>query len=235
LENIEYVWVTLDGDELKESKTVDAAYVYMDEDGNQLSYSDITSDYDTVSVTLPVMLKKEVALSVTPVYGSGATAENTIITIEPETIMIYGDPEIVEGINKISLATIDITDFSVSYEYTYPITLDNDVQNLTGLTKATVSIETGGLETSKFDCTNLSFINLPDRYTAEILTESIEVTVRAVENVLSEITSDSLRAVADLSGIASKGDVSVPVKIYVVGFTDAGAIGDYTITINIKE
>ncbi|HBD86485.1 MAG TPA: hypothetical protein DC001_03575 [Clostridiales bacterium] len=52
--------------------------------------------------------------------------------------------------------------------------------------------------------------------------------------MLDEITSANLRAVADLSGYASKGDVSVPVKIYVGGYSDAGAVGDYQVTVHIK-
>lgn len=234
LENIAYVWATIGGDEISKTKTADVAFTYMDADGNELDYTDITPDYDTVTVTLQINMKKDVPLRVNLVEGAGATEDNTIVTIEPSTITISGDSAIVDGINKIVLATIDLTDFSATYEETYPIVLDNDVVNVTGTTEATVQVRIVGLQTAKFSVTNLSCINIPEGFTADMLTKSLEVTVRATEAVLSKITSDNLRAVADLTGYASTGDVSVPVKIYVDGYSDAGAIGEYPATVNIK-
>ncbi len=234
LEHIEYVWVTLGGDNVSKTKTAEVTFTYMDKDGNQLDYTDITADYDKVSVTLPIKLKKDVPLSVALVEGSGATKDNTIITIEPAIITIQGEAALVEGINKIVLETIDLTDFSDTLEGAYPIVLDNEVQNVTGITEAKVKVEIVGLKTKKLTVRNMSYINLPEGYTAEILTESHEVIIRAPEDVLDEITSANLRAVADLSGYASKGDVSVPVKIYVGGYSDAGAVGDYQVTVHIK-
>ncbi|NCB50980.1 MAG: hypothetical protein EOM54_03725 [Clostridia bacterium] len=236
LSNIEYVWATIGGEEVKSSRTVDVSFTYMDSDDNQLNYDDITHDYDSVSVTLPISLKKEVPLSVSLIQGAGATDSNTIVTVEPSTLTISGDPAIVEGINKILVATIDLTDFPNSLSESYPIVLDNEVQNVTGITEAAVTVKIIGLQTKKLSVENLSCINVAEGYTAEILTESLEVTIRAAEDVLSEITTDNLRAVADLTDISSTGDVSVPVKIYINGFPDAGAIGEgeYKITVNIK-
>lgn len=234
LNNIESVWVTISGEEVASSKTADVNFTYMDANENQLDYEDITHDYDTVTVTLPISLKKDVSLSVSLIEGAGATESNTIITVEPSTLTISGDPAIVEGINKILVATIDLTDFSNTLEETYPIVLDNEVQNVTGTTEAKVTVEIVGLKTKKLSIENLSCINVPEGFTAEILTESLEVTIRAAENILSEITSDNLRAVADLTDTASTGDVSVAVKVYVDGFPEAGAIGENKITVNIK-
>jgi YbbR domain-containing protein len=234
LENIAYVWATIGGDSVTETKTADVPFTYMDADGKQLDYTDITPDYDTVTVTVPISMEKEVSLSVDILEGAGATSENTIVTIEPATVMISGDSTIVEGINKIVLTTIDLTDFASTYEETYPIILDNDVQNVTGTAEAKVKIEIVGLETKKMAVTNISLINVPSGYSAELLTQSLEATIRASSDVLSKIKSNNLRAVADLSQIVSTGDVSVPVKIYIDGYSDAGAVGDYKVTVNIK-
>jgi YbbR domain-containing protein len=234
LENIAYVWATIGGDNVTETKTADVPFTYMDADGKQLDYTDITPDYDTVTVTVPISLEKEVSLSIDILEGAGATSENTIVTIEPATVMISGDSTIVEGINKIVLTTIDLTDFASTYEETYPIILDNDVQNVTGTAEAKVKIEIVGLETKKMAVTNISLINVPSGYSAELLTQSLEATIRASSDVLSKIKSNNLRAVADLSQIVSTGDVSVPVKIYIDGYSDAGAVGDYKVTVNIK-
>ncbi|MEG2214012.1 MAG: CdaR family protein [Oscillospiraceae bacterium] len=234
LAKIDHVWATIGGDELTKSKTADVSYTLVDANDKTLEYTDISGDYDTVRVTLPISVKKGIPLTVNLIEGAGATLDNCVVTIEPASIVIAGDSAIVDGINKLVLATIDLTDFSASSEETYTIQIPNDVQNITGITEAKVKIEIVGLTTKKLLVSNLSFINLPKGYSAEILTRNIEVTVRASADVLKKIKADNLRAVADLTDIATMGDVTVPVKIYVDGFTNAGAVGDCTMTLHIK-
>ena len=67
-----------------------------------------------------------------------------------------------------------------------------------------------------------------------MLTRSIEVTVRGTAAELDKLKNVSLSAVADLSAIATTGDVSVAAKIHIAGTATAGAIGDYKMTVNIK-
>lgn len=234
LKNIDHVWATIGGDNVTATKTADVNYELRDKDENTLEYDDVTGDYDTVRVTLPVSVTKEVPLTVSLLEGAGATQENCIISVEPSTITISGDASIINSINKIPIATIDLTDFADSYEQSYPIILDNDVQNVTGETEARVTVEIVGLETRKFSVTDLSLINLPVGYRAEVLTRSIEVTVRGTAAELDKLRAYNLSAVADLSAIATTGDVSVAAKIRISGSASAGAIGDYKMTVNIK-
>jgi len=236
LENIGYIWATLSGDDLTATKTADVPFSVVDKDGNELSYTDLEFDVDTVSITQPVSMKKEVPLTATIITGAGATREEYYtVSVEPATITISGDASIVEGINKIVVATIDLTDFESTFEDTYPIVLDNDVENVTGTTEATVTVEVIGLETAKFTVTNFSCTNVPAGYNYSILTKSLVVTVRATREVLDSIKADNIRAVADLTDVESTGDKSVAVKIYIDGFSSvSGAIGDYSITINIS-
>ena len=233
LKNVDHVWATIGGENVTATKTADVNYVLRDKDGNALEYDDVTGDYDTVRVTLPVSVTKEVALTVSLLEGAGAAMENCIISIEPSTITISGDASILNGINKIPVATIDLTDFESTWEQTYPIVLDNDVQNVTGETEAKVTIEVVGLETKKFSVTELSYIKLPAGYKAEVLTRSIEVTVRGTGAELAKLRPSDISAMADLSAIATTGDVSVAAKIHITGAA-AGAIGDYKMTVYIK-
>ena len=47
--------------------------------------------------------------------------------------------------------------------------------------------------------------------------------------------SFSVRIVADLSEYASaSGTIKVPVKVYVDGFDNAGAVGDYTVSVTLS-
>lgn len=237
VDTIDHVWVEMGGDSLTKEKTAELSFTLTDADGNALTYDDLQFDRDTVTVTVPITKKKDVLLDVTIVSGAGATRDaNCKITIEPATVTIAGDAETVDGINSIILDTIDLTDFADSYEATVPIKLPNDVQNVSGVTEATVKIQIIGLETKTFSVTNLSFINLPDSFSsASIVSKSIVVTVRAGADVLNSISATDIRAVADLTGVTSTGDVYVGVKIYINGNVDAGAIGNYEVIVNIQS
>ena len=84
--------------------------------------------------------------------------------------------------------------------------------------------------------TNISTRNLPSGYTLEeITTQSLEVRIRAPQDVLDQLQPSNLSAVADLSDITQSGDMFVPVRIVVDGFTDAGAVGEYNIGIKVRS
>lgn len=236
LEKIDHIYVEMGGDDLTMTRTADIPVVLIDTDGNTMDSTGLEFDVPTVTVTIPISIMKEVPLYIQCVYGAGATEANTVIKIEPSTITISGDTSVVSGINRIDLTTIDLTDFSLTFQDTFSIPLPDGVENVTGTTQADVSIEITGVDTKIFTLTNISYRNLPSGYTVEeITTRSLEVRIRAPQDVLDQIQPSNLSAVADLSDISQSGDMFVPVRIIVDGFTDAGAVGDYSIGIRIKN
>ena len=236
LEKIDHIYAEMGGDDLTMTRTAQIPIVLIDKDGNTMESEGLEFDVPTVTVTIPISMMKEVPLYVQCVYGAGATEENTVISIEPNKIMISGDTEIVSGINRIDLATIDLTDFSLTHQDTYLIPLPNGVENVTGVAQADVKIEITGVDTKVFTVTNISTRNLPSGYTLEeITTQSLEVRIRAPQDVLDQLQPSNLSAVADLSDITQSGDMFVPVRIVVDGFTDAGAVGEYNIGIKVRS
>lgn len=236
LEKIDHIYAEMGGDDLTMTRTAEIPVVLIDKDGNTMESEGLEFDVPTVTVTIPISMMKEVPLYVQCVYGAGATEENTVISIEPNKIMISGDTEIVSGINRIDLATIDLTDFSLTHQDTYLIPLPNGVENVTGVAQADVKIEITGVDTKVFTVTNISTRNLPSGYTLEeITTQSLEVRIRAPQDVLDQLQPSNLSAVADLSDITQSGDMFVPVRIVVDGFTDAGAVGEYNIGIKVRS
>ncbi len=236
LEKIDHIYAEMGGDDLTMTRTAEIPIVLIDKDGNTMESEGLEFDVPTVTVTIPISMMKEVPLYVQCVYGAGATEENTVISIEPNKIMISGDTEIVSGINRIDLATIDLTDFSLTHQDTYLIPMPNGVENVTGVAQADVKIEITGVDTKVFTVTNISTRNLPSGYTLEeITTQSLEVRIRAPQDVLDQLQPSNLSAVADLSDITQSGDMFVPVRIVVDGFTDAGAVGEYNIGIKVRS
>lgn len=236
LKNVEYAWVTFGKEDVDSTYTVETGYTLMSADNTPCSTTGITASDDVVTATLPLLTLKEVPLGINLIEGAGATSENTKITIEPDSVTLAGDSKLLAGMNKIILATIDLTDFTTSFTDTYTVPIDNDLRNTTGVTEAKVTVEIVGLETRSFKVTNISCANVTEGYQAEIITQSLDVTLRGSPDSLSQIKDENIRAVADLTDVnESTGTYMPKVRIYVDGFTDVGAIGENTITIEIER
>ncbi len=180
---------------------------------------------------MPVLMNKTLPLSVSLVGGAGATEDNCVVEIEPKSIQVAGDTTVLQKLNQIVVATVDLSSFATTYETTVTIPLDNDVRNLSGVTEATVRISIRGLETQKLTVTNITTSGT-NRH-VEVTTTSLEVTVRAPSDTISQITADNVRVVVDLSNYkATSGTVAVPAKVYIDGFSNAGAIGEYVVNVH---
>ena len=236
LKDVEYAWVTFSKENVDSTYSVETGFTLMDANNEPCSTTGISFSTDVVTATLPLLTLKEVNLDVNIIEGAGATKANTKITIDPVSVTLAGDSALLAGMNKIILATIDLTDFSSTFTETYTIPIDNELKNTTGVTKATVTVEIVGLETKTFRVTNFSCINATEGYEADIITESKEITLRGTPEALAQIKAENIRAVADLTDYKESTGTYMPqVRVYVDGFTDVGAIGGNTISIEIRK
>ena len=238
LSDISYAWVTFGEEDISVSYTTDVPFTLMDSKGNECSSTGLTANVETVKATLPILQIKEVALRAELLQGAGANAENTKVTLEPASVTVAGDSAILAGLNQITVATIDLTDFSSTFTEKYPITIDNDLSNLSGSSEVTVTVEIVGLETEKFTipAANLACTNVTSGFTSDILTRELEVVLRGAPEDLSSVKAENLRAVADLTDYnESAGTFIVDVRIYVDGASNVGAVGDYQISVELKK
>lgn len=232
-------FVTITREDVDKTLSYSTTYDLRDADGNIIDDDSILREIEEVNVMLSVLSTKKVPLDVTIINGGGATREDNVdVDIEPDTLILAGDAEVIDGVTKIILGTIDLADFSKDYEMVYTIVLPNDTVNLTGAEEATVKVSVKGLETKTFTIKkdNISCINMEEGISADIITESLTITVRAPEDVLDKIQANNLWAVADLSEIGNNLGVFNPaVKIRIDGFPEAGVIGDYSIHVTISK
>ena len=236
LKNVSYAWVTFGQDDTSQTYSVETGFTLMDKSGEECSTTGLSFSTDKITATLPILEVKEIPLSVDILEGSGANSSNIMVDIEPKSITLAGDSAILAGKNKITLATIDVTDFAVSFTDTYMIPLDDNIRNLSGVTEAKVTVTIVGLETRRFTVRNLNCINVTDGYEADIISENIVVTLRGTEEQLSNIKDENLRAVADLEDYKNSTGLFMPeVKIYIDGFSEVGAVGAYTMSIEIRR
>ncbi len=241
LETVDHAYVAITRTDVDKTLSYSTTYQLMDSEDNLIDDPRITKETDSVNVTLNVLATKTVPLDVTVINGAGATrADNTSIVIEPDSIVLTGDAAAIDSTSKINLGTIDLASFATEYTATYTIVPPNDTDNITGVNEATVTVKIVGLSSRSFNVLhdNISCINVPEGYSAEIITQMLPVTIRARDEILDQIQVNNIRAVADLSGISDttvSGVITPSVKIHIDGFPEAGYIGENRIYVTLTE
>jgi len=239
LNNVDHAEVEVSREDVDKTLSFASDYVLIGTDGKRFESDEITFERDTVDVTLPISAVKTVDLVVDLVPGGGASKDNVTVKIEPDTVTLTGDSETLAGVNNISLGKIDLSTLEETFTETYKIVIPNDTENTSGEKEATVKVTLTGLGKKRvsIDRSNISVINLSDGFDAEIINSSLDnVVIRGTEKAIDQLSTMNIRAVADLTDYGTAtGIISVPVKIYVDGTTEAGAFGEYKVVINVTR
>lgn len=235
LAQIQYAWVELNGENVSSTLVENRPYVFMDASGNELQLVHSSTDVETVSTTLTVNTMKEVTLALEIIPGGGATEANCVIKMDIDKITLSGEADELENMEKLIIGTIDLADYADDFELVIPLQLSESVQCVTGETEVKVTGTFKNLETKDFEVDDLRYTKLQPGYNAYVVTKKLKVTIRAPKGTLSKVTAENIRVVADMTDYTNaSGNVKVPAKVYIDGVTGAGAVGDYTLTINIS-
>ena len=112
----------------------DLPLILLDNQGSPLTDLEVTLSAETAYVIVPVVVTKEVRLTVNLLPGGGATSENAVRNIDPPTIVVSGSEADLEGLEEISLGSINLSDVVGTNTFTLPIGLDPSLTNESGLT-----------------------------------------------------------------------------------------------------
>ena len=239
ISQVDHALVEVSRTDVDKTVTFEAAYILVDAEGKKLENDEITTDRETVDVTIPINAVKEVSLVVDLIPGAGATKDNVQWEIKPETITLTGDAETLAGVNSISIAKIDLSKIDEALTETYKIVFPNDTESTDNVKEATLTLELRGLasKTVSIEQGNITCTNVSEGYQATVMNASLDnVVLRGPEQILRGITENNVRAVADLTDYGTAtGILTVPVKIMINGTTEAGAYGEYKVYINITK
>ena len=232
---VDKVVAILETEELSERFTGDLPLTPLDKQGNPLDGLELTLSAETAYVVVPVVVTKEVELTLNLLPGGGASSEDAVVDIEPKRIVVSGAEADLEGLEEISLGSVSLSNVVGTNTFTLPISLDPSLVNESGLTTATVTVKVEGLDTEVFAVSNIQPIFPPEGYTVDMVTQSVLVTVRGPAEELANIDASQIRVVADLSNVTTLGTSQVPVQVYLNGTSTVGVIGTYTVTINMSR
>ncbi len=213
----------------------DLPLTLLDSEGNVLTDLEVTLDSQTAYVVLPIVVVREVNLSVALQPGGGAVASNADVSIEPSSIMVSGPEEALEGLTEISLGSVDLARVVGSNTFTFPINLDPSLENVTGNSTASVEVSIRGLSTRTFEVSNIVPIYVPEGFTATPITQVKTVTVRGARDALEAIDASQIRIDVDLSRVTVEGISSVPATVYLDASDTVGVIGEYYVSVSLSR
>lgn len=237
LSTISYAQVSPNKTDLDRTEVLKLPVTFIDHDGNEIDSELLQPDVSDVTLTLEVSMTKDVPLEAEVIDGGGATLRNAIVKVEPETIRLSGDPTTLETINKIVVATVDLAVTpSGTTRNSVPISIPNDVKNVSGDVVASVTVEITGLYSQRFDAENISVLNAkpPDGYELRLVTQSLPVMVRGPQATVELLSAHNIRVVADLADKELViGQQTVIASVFIDGYTDVGAVGEYKVVLDV--
>lgn len=231
---IEKAVIEVDLSEQKVSISQDFRYTLCDKDGNPVDAELITTNVENIHLDVKIQKVKEVKLWADVIYGGGATEKNTTIEIEPASIRLSGGAAVLDELGDvINLGKIDLSIIEKNQELTIPITLPEDITNLSNITEAKVKIRFTGLLVKEFEVENIEAINVPEDLEAEIIEKKLTVVLRGSAADLMKITPEDISVRADLTGAVAGTSTFKATVRFGEEFSGIGAVRSYSVTANI--
>ena len=221
--------------ELDERFAGELPLTLLDSEGKPLTDLEVTLSAEKAYVVVPVVVTKEVPLTVNILPGGGATVDDAEVGIKPSSITVSGSQADLDALTEISLGGVELSKVLERKVIQLPINLDPSLNNESGNATAEVTITVEGLSTRTFSVENITTTEPQEGYTAQVVTQSLQVTVRGREEDLETIDASQLRVVADLSQATTLGGSRVPARVYLDSSSKVGVIGEYTVAVDISR
>lgn len=233
---INRVVAILNDEELNEQFSGDLPLTLLNANGEVLTDLEVTMDYESVYVVLPVVVVKDIPLTVSFVYGGGIDSEGDFTYhIEPETITVAGEEGDLQDLSEISLGSIDLSKIVGSNTVSKEIVLDASLENVSGLSSANVFLNIRNLPTRTVEVDNIQISNKPSGYQVTAVTQVKQVLLRGDQTALDAIDASQLRIVADMTDYRSEGTYPIPVRVYLDAGNSVGVIGEYSIVVSVRK
>lgn len=192
-------------EELTSSYTTTLPLKFLDADGNELQLEYTTSDITEARVTLPILKKKEVPVTLSFInVPEGFPVNQLDFTISNETIEVAGPESNIDQYREISLGQIDIRTLDLNSTYSFSVELPTGYVNTQNIQSVLVQFDSTGMVEKNFNVTNIVVENVPLNYEVEVTTEQInDVRVIGPQSIVNGLVAGDIVATIDLSESSS--------------------------------
>ena len=199
--------------------TLQEPLVFLDKNGNQIDLHYVTTDLKSVEVTVVSQPRKDVTLKLDIQNAPKYAPE---VTLTPSQVSLYGPADQINSI-KNSSVTIGTLDFKTltnkSYQIPYDVSLPENLKDCHVISEDE-DVVMASVDLSSYSSTTLN-VEVKARvdttkYKAEIASNpTVKLTVYGPDSLISEITEDDVRAIADITKMTSQLDSEKTVSISV--------------------
>ena len=236
-DRIDHAEIEVDLTARSESISESFRFTLCDVDGKPVDAQQINTNVEQIRLDAQIQQIKEVDLVAEIVYGGGATAQNTVVKLTPETIRISGGEAVLEELgDTYTVCTISLADIEKSTkDLKYTIALPEGVTNQTGVSEVSVSVQFMGLKTREFTVENFETINIPAGMTAEIINANLVIKVRGPEEELMKLNERDITAVVDFTN-AEAGTATYKANItFSDKFSNVGALKTNSVSATVQQ
>ena len=236
VDQIDHAQIEVDLSEQVKSISQSYRYTLCDAAGEPVDAQQIVTSVEEVRLDMQIQRIKELDLVVDVVYGGGATASNTEITLSQETLRVSGGEAVLSELgDSFTVCTINLADVErSSTELTFPINLPEGVTNQTGVSELTVKIRISDVMTKEVTIENFRVVNVPEGLSAEIITASLTVKVRGPADEITRLEEENIVAEADFTNAEVGTATYRVVVIFPEGFEDVGALKTNSVTAMVQ-
>ena len=220
------------------TETVDQAlpYVLYNEAGEPISGGDIHAVQDEIRVVLPVDVVKELPLEIDFQEFPGLSKNNISYQIEPASIVVSGEASLLNDVDRLVLDSFDLSQLGGNEVYHYVIQLPEGCTNLSGVTRATLTISFIDLIQDTRTATEFQAENVPEGKSVTILTDELTVRIQGTAADVAAVRDRDITVRADLQEVsAASGTYTVPAEILISTGGDVGVVGTYQVTVILSN
>ncbi|MBQ2862245.1 MAG: hypothetical protein IJE83_05590, partial [Oscillospiraceae bacterium] len=215
--------------------------ILVDEEGSEVQYSEneITLSAYTAKIVVPV--HRTVALPITFEYTNIPEffdTANLKYSVSPEEIVVEGEDSIIEKFSDIFVGYVDMAEItlgnpSVKFGVSLPegLTVRDDVEEIS------IDFDLEDYVESQFNANQIRIINVPQNYSVTSNSSRVAVKFIGPKEVINEISAKDIVVQVDLSTreITQTGQYRIKAEVFLPGGENAWAVGDYSITVTVKE
>ena len=133
---VSYAKVTLDlGEDATSTVTGELPIQFYDANDQLLENTSLQTTEETIQVTLPVYVTRELQLTMNFVESAGARMYNVDWGIEPSTILVSGPADVLNSMDSIVLDDFNLAELGSTTNYSYAIPIPEGCENLSGVTR----------------------------------------------------------------------------------------------------
>ena len=223
--------------EIDDITTIKCRLSLYDGYGKLIVNEKITTSISEVDITVPVLMKKEIPITVDfDNKPEGLEFPSNIITITPNSLEIVGPKDTVNSFEKIVLAPIDIRKVSTkNSKFELPIIqIPTGCKSLKDIYSAAVSIDLSEYREKRLKLTEFTFINTAKDKNPIVYNDDLDITIMGPANKINHIKPSDVTAKIDLQD-KTDGSMELPV-IFTINTKDKDiwVIDEYLVNVGIS-